>query len=545
MTKILLAIGAITLPFISNAQIFQEDFDGNGPGIGAWTVIDVDGKTPNSKVAFITNGWNAIDRKGENGNFGGPEGNYAAMSTSWYDPAGTSNDWLISPAVIISGTEPHLQWEAKAQDKEYPDGYKVMLSPNGGNTVADFTVELFSTNGESGDWKKRNINLSSYMGQNIRFAFVNNSTDKFMLMVDNIKVGEFTPVEKPNCATLVSPANNAVDISYLPNAAFSWTASTTGGAATGYDFYLSTEPTASEKLGTATGTSVTVSGLLALTKYYWKVVPVNDGGEAASCQIYSFTTEASAFSPYCGPLGFSSEFFGMVFDGTEAISYVDFAGIQNRTDEDAEETPHEIFLDKVASVAKGSTHEIKVEGNTGGNYDTKVVVFVDWNQNGVLNDPGEVYEIADLLSNSTGADGVQVKTNITVPADALTGPTRMRVKKIGFSSSDNPAAFLDPCAGASYGQAEDYTVNVGNLAVNDINKAKVQAYPNPVTDLLKITTGTNAKNITVFDITGKKVLTQTATSSNNEVNMSKVAPGAYVVIVETENGAETIKVIKK
>lgn len=544
MKKTLLTLLA-ALPFIGNAQIFQEDFDGNGPGISAWTVIDVDGRTPAQAVSFITNGWNAIDREGDNGNYGGPAGNRAAMSTSWYTPAGTSNDWLISPQVMISGTSPHLIWEAKAQDKDYPDGYKVMLATNGGNTVADFTVELFSTTGESSDWKQRNINLSSYIGQNIRFAFVNNSNDKFMLLVDNIKVGEYTPPTIPNCATLTSPANNATNIAYLPNAAFSWTASATGGVATKYDFYLSKEPTAGTKLGSTAGTNVTVTGLEALTKYYWKVVPINDGGEPTNCQIYTFTTEASAFSPYCGPLKFEIDFFGMVFDGTEAISSVNFAGIDNQTDPYAEETPHEIFLDKVANVSKGNSYEIKLEGNTGGDYTSKFVVFIDWNQNGKLDDAGEIYDITDLLENSTGDDGQQVSHNITVPSDALSGVTRMRVKKVSYNEGDDMTDILNPCADDVFGQAEDYSVNVTELAVNDINKVKVQAYPNPVTDILKITSNSNAKKIAVYDISGKQIIALTSNSSSNEVNMSKVSPGTYVVIIETETGVETIKVVKK
>jgi hypothetical protein len=145
MRKILLQATLVALPVLGYSQIFQEDFDGNGPGIAAWTVIDADGLTPASGVDFITNGWNRIDREGTDGSFGGPAGNYAAMSTSWYDPAGTSNDWLISPQIAVSGASPTLYWDVKAQDPDYPDGYKIMLSPTGGNTIADFTVELYNT----------------------------------------------------------------------------------------------------------------------------------------------------------------------------------------------------------------------------------------------------------------------------------------------------------------------------------------------------------------------------------------------------------------
>jgi hypothetical protein len=55
--------------------------------------------------------------------------------------------------------------------------------------------------------------------------------------------------------------------------------------------------------------------------------------------------------------------------------------------------------------------------------------------------------------SSTGTDGKQSTGDITVPADALLGATRMRVIK-KFSTVP------DACNAAGYGQAEDYTVVV-------------------------------------------------------------------------------------
>src|SRR5690606_29716325 len=68
---------------------------------------------------------------------------------------------------------------------------------------------------------------------------------------------------------------------------------------------------------------------------------------------------------------------------------------------------------------------------------------------------GEVYEMDNTIQNSTGTDGQQALGTIAVPADAELGNTRMRVKKI-FGTTN----FLNPCLGASFGQAEDYTINV-------------------------------------------------------------------------------------
>jgi len=442
MRKNLLGVVLATIPFLGYSQIFQENFDGNGPGIGAWTIIDVDGNTPAEDLADFTSAWIRKDRGGETPNYGGPDGDYAAMSTSWYDPAGTSNDWLISPSFTVSGASPTLYWDAKAQDASYRDGYKVMLAPNGGNTVADFTVELLSVPAESSTWKSRAIQLTPYIGTNVRIAFVNNSNDKYVLLVDNIKV-DYTYVEPP--------------------------------------------------------------------------------------------------ISYCGPLLYEG--------GVEPITLVKFAGIDNTTDATLDGSDaHEMFLDKIANVTQGQTYQITLKGNTGGAYNNYFSVFMDWNQNGSLDDAGEAYVIPTALNTSTGTDAKEITFNIAVPAGATLGETRMRVKKVYGSTI--PATMGDPCTDGgglfgAYGQAEDYTVAVGSLAVSDISKASISIYPNPVVDVLNITAASKVTAVSVYDMSGKNTANYKLNDNKSQVNLSKLAPGAYVVKITTETGVQTVKVIKK
>src|SRR5690606_21433280 len=75
--------------------------------------------------------------------------------------------------------------------------------------------------------------------------------------------------------------------------------------------------------------------------------------------------------------------------------------------------------------------------------------FIDWNQNGILDDAGEAYTLATSTS-SVGPPSM----DINVPACASLGNTRMRVKFGWFQSTPNP------CGNFSFGEVEDYTVNV-------------------------------------------------------------------------------------
>lgn len=118
--------------------------------------------------------------------------NHAAASTSWYATAGTSDDWLITPAMTLSGNHPTLSWRAKASDKNHRDGYAVYISTSAGTTVADFdeASPLFAVEEEDAEWADHTVSLQAYAGKTVTIAFVNNSTDKSRLYVDDISVVE-------------------------------------------------------------------------------------------------------------------------------------------------------------------------------------------------------------------------------------------------------------------------------------------------------------------------------------------------------------------
>ncbi len=149
----------------------------------------------------------------------------------------------------------------------------------------------------------------------------------------------------------------------------------------------------------------------------------------------------------------------------EEITVVEFAGTQITNDD--EDT---VLIDKtdvVVNITAGDTYTISVEGNTDGDFEDKIVAFIDWNQNGILDDAGEIYEVG-ILENSTGYDGVSVSMDITVPADAVAGQTRVRITKTYFDEDSDP--IINPCGiefdpwgmgiYPGYGQALDFTVDV-------------------------------------------------------------------------------------
>lgn len=188
-------------------------------------------------------------------------------------------------------------------------------------------------------------------------------------------------------------------------------------------------------------TSVTLENLQLVTGYDVYIKTICANGESIFTVPFSFSTT----DIYCDM---------DVLVEREPISYVQFAGISNRTDAALNQSPgHEMFLETEGRVVPGQTYTFTMEGNTGGNYDDGVTVFIDWNQDGIFNNSTERYDIG-ILKNSTGIDGKQISGDIVVPTTVAAGKTRMRVLKEFYASTFVP----DGCAWLSYGQSEDYTI---------------------------------------------------------------------------------------
>jgi hypothetical protein len=164
--------------------LFSEDFQAGMPA--TFSLFNVDARTPNAAVAYVTDAW--IVRN----DLSGAVTDSIAVSTSWYAPAGAADDWMVTPAITLpAGSNVQLTWDALAYDPDFPDGYEVRIftaAPAAGTLVANST-QVFSIAAENDSWTQRQINLTSFAGQDIYVAFRNISNDQFVLAIDNIVVG--------------------------------------------------------------------------------------------------------------------------------------------------------------------------------------------------------------------------------------------------------------------------------------------------------------------------------------------------------------------
>lgn len=123
----------------------------------------------------------------------------------------------------------------------------------------------------------------------------------------------------------------------------------------------------------------------------------------------------------------------------------------------------EDFTSTVFDARRGEEITLTVKGNTGGPFEGYFSFFIDWNQNdawnvtGVTIDPDERYYFDEYIYNSTGEDAVEVSFTFTVPEHAKLGNTRMRII-FNDTAANSPCNTRGPMI--TYGQAEDYTINV-------------------------------------------------------------------------------------
>jgi hypothetical protein len=207
MKKFLLFALLILYNNVSNAQVvYLETFDNisgtTSGGAGTYSfptnmfLRNVDNLTPNTNVSYVNSAW--IRRE----DFANNVADSCAFSTSWYTPAGIANDWMWTPAIANIPANSELTWNAVTYDASYPDGYEVRImttAPTGGagaigNQISASTV-LFSTPAENTTWTAHSVSLSAYAGQTIYIGFRNNSNDKFILLIDDIKVEALTPFD--------------------------------------------------------------------------------------------------------------------------------------------------------------------------------------------------------------------------------------------------------------------------------------------------------------------------------------------------------------
>jgi hypothetical protein len=298
----------------------------------------------------------------------------------------------------------------------------------------------------------------------------------------------------------------------------SWTAAT----ADSFDirYRIVGTPTWTEILGITTN-PFQITGLSPNTLYEFQVKSYCGSNSTVYSGSEQFTTTNIS---YCNAQGnnIDDEFIGNV-----NINGVDNNTVSNTSSGYSNFTASSIFPDlDIVYNATGNT--ISVTKHWPGTiYREAVSAWIDFNQNGT-------FETSEKIFGSPSSNTATVSGTFNVPNNASLGNTRMRVLMKYYSGNGNNAN--DPCETFSYGEVEDYSINITNatLNLNTFNETNVLIYPNPFKNTLYIKLiNNNSLDLQVIDITGR-VITNVPdiTPVNNLIELqtiSNLSAGTYFV----------------
>jgi len=207
--KTLIAITLLGTQAFAQTEIYNEDFQSGLPV--AYTLVDNDGFTPNLAVAEYTSAWIELtDPADANDTIVG--------STSYFDPVGQADRWLITPAISLGAYGNIAYWEAKSHDASFPDDYIVLVSKTDVQ-LSSFADTLLMVNSELPDWTAHDGNLSDLGLDNetVYLAFVNRTEDGFKLYLDDIRVEMEDPsgINELEAVQIKVSPNPSSDVIYI------------------------------------------------------------------------------------------------------------------------------------------------------------------------------------------------------------------------------------------------------------------------------------------------------------------------------------------
>jgi hypothetical protein len=205
------------------------------------------------------------------------------------------------------------------------------------------------------------------------------------------------------------------------------------------------------------------------------------------------------------------------------------------------------FTDQMTNVEQGGTHDVTMTTGYGTQY---VRIWIDFNDDYSYTMDELVldnYVIADGSASGTYTE----TTQITIPADAPLGEHSMRVK-----TNWNAGVPDDACEETTYGETEDYMVNVVTslgFGENELSESQFKIYSTDNDNFtIKLTTEySDLITFTVYDVNGKIVVFNniektTGASYIYDLNMSYAASGIYLIKMGNSTvGYKTGRIIVK
>jgi hypothetical protein len=173
---------------------------------------------------------------------------------------------------------------------------------------------------------------------------------------------------------------------------------------------------------------------------------------------------------------------------------------------------------------------------------------------------GTEYSISYRYGNDSDGDyteNLKIMYGQSPDADGMTLDIADHPEISGASDQTNMVTFTPPTTGVyyfgfnAYSEADqdhlfvdDIVIDIA-LSINNPDNNVFSYYPNPVNDVLNLSSSQNMSDVAVYNLLGQKVLENSINANSAKVDMSGLSAGSYLVKVTADSQTKTIKVIKQ
>ncbi|WP_048508432.1 GEVED domain-containing protein [Chryseobacterium angstadtii] len=279
-----------------------------------------------------------------------------------------------------------------------------------------------------------------------------------------------------------------------------------------------------------TAPTYTITGLLEDTKYEMQVVNICNGTPGTFTPPYYFTTPIVMYCQMASQNAVNEHIAKVTVvpngrpkmeNASGPSTYTNYTGVPDT------------FIEMVQG-STGNTITIEKKWN-GTNHDEGIAVWIDFNRNGY-------FDIDERVFTSPPNTTSPVTGTFSVPNDAFVSMTSYKyvVMRVALMRDGVPVN----CTNVANGEVEDYSVRIAKPGVpNSVNQTDILIYPNPVSTLLYVKNISKRAKYKIYNSAGQVI--GDGILLNNQVNVSKLINGIYVIDIEDNGKTVQKKFIKE
>lgn len=496
---------------------------------GSWDNIDNDlllDANGRPQDWFIAN-----DPQTTNGN----DTNWVAGASSWFTPFGTAQNWLVITDALTPCSTTSLVWKsAPLEGPIYMDGYKVLISTTGTNT-ADFTdtvfvhaedatgtgipsdgevhTDYFGTAGVLQEWS---VDLGNYDGMTIYVAYVHDSDNDNMLLLDDIFVGEVPPAcVDPVASFDVSENFLTVD--------FTNTSTTTGTTTYSWNFGDGNSSTDENPQHTYATDGIYVACLTVVDSCGQNIacdsVIVNSCNSPVADYSYTATQLQADFTD-ASTLGNNPSWSWDFGDGNNSM-------MQNPSHTYASPGTYYSCLIVTDDCGTDSICDSVVVNNC-----TNPMADFTYSSNGLD---------VTFTDASTAGNNVSYMWDF---GDGDTSSVQSPNHTYTLPGAYNACLTVTDDCGSNTMCDSVFVTQITGIA-NVVKDDQIEVYPNPFKDNLTIKFGAvEVSSISLFDNLGKMVVKRTINSNQTQLSLNELPKGVYTIQFESKDNLKPKLIIK-